>query len=189
MTPDQVLAEGVGVARADVVALTDRDPPADEVREVLARTGAQALHTGDAAAVAELLTHHARAPRPRGVGRGRRRDRAGGEGAAGDDPFTAPGELDGAAKAGVREAKLVLQDGAADAAGPQDLEGEAQRVVFDRRALLGRRHGVQAGGALGREVRAAQLREGGGVLGAERAEAAVAGGTVAAGAGSTGAHG
>ena len=27
MTPDQVLAEGVGVARADVVALIDRDPP------------------------------------------------------------------------------------------------------------------------------------------------------------------
>ena len=56
MTPDQVLAEGVGVARADVVALIDRDPPAGAVRDVLARTGARVVLTRDAPVVAELLT-------------------------------------------------------------------------------------------------------------------------------------
>ncbi len=53
MTPDQVLAEGAGVARADVVALIDREPPASKVQDVLARTGARVLHTGDAAVIAE----------------------------------------------------------------------------------------------------------------------------------------
>lgn len=56
VTADQVLAEGVGVARADVVALIDRDPPAAVVRDVLSRTGARVLLTRDAAVVAELLT-------------------------------------------------------------------------------------------------------------------------------------
>jgi D-alanine-D-alanine ligase-like ATP-grasp enzyme len=56
MTPDQVLAEGVGVSRADVVALVDRQPPASDVQDVLARTGAEVLRTRDAAVVAELLS-------------------------------------------------------------------------------------------------------------------------------------
>ena len=53
---DADLAEGVGVARADVVALIDRDPPAGAVRDVLARTGARVALTRDAPVVAELLT-------------------------------------------------------------------------------------------------------------------------------------
>jgi cyanophycin synthetase len=54
ISPQQVLEEGAGVARADVVALTDPDPPAG-VRDVLARTGARMVVTSDAAVVAELL--------------------------------------------------------------------------------------------------------------------------------------
>jgi cyanophycin synthetase len=56
ITPDQVLEEGVGVARADVVALVDRQPPPAEVQNVLARTGAEVLRTCDATIVAEALT-------------------------------------------------------------------------------------------------------------------------------------
>ena len=55
MTPEQVLAEGVGIARADVVALIDGQPPASEVQDVLAKTGAELLSTRDAAVVAEAL--------------------------------------------------------------------------------------------------------------------------------------
>lgn len=56
ISPADVLAEGVGVARADVVALVDRDPPAADVRDVLAKTGAEVLQTRDASVVAEALT-------------------------------------------------------------------------------------------------------------------------------------
>jgi len=56
MTPDQVLAEGAGVSRADVVALVDRDPSTSDVHDVLARTGAEVLRTRDAAVVADLLS-------------------------------------------------------------------------------------------------------------------------------------
>ena len=56
MTPAQVLAEGVGVARADVVVLTDREPPASEVRDVLANTGARIVPVSDATDIATLLT-------------------------------------------------------------------------------------------------------------------------------------
>ena len=55
MTPEQVLAEGAGVSRADVVALTDGDPPASELHDVLARMGARILPTRDAATIAEQL--------------------------------------------------------------------------------------------------------------------------------------
>jgi hypothetical protein len=55
MTPEQVLTDGAGVARADVVALIDGDPPAWEVQDVLARTGARILLTRDAADVAKQL--------------------------------------------------------------------------------------------------------------------------------------
>jgi cyanophycin synthetase len=54
-TPEQVLTDGAGVARADVVALIDGDPPAWEVQDVLARTGARILLTRDAADVAKQL--------------------------------------------------------------------------------------------------------------------------------------
>ncbi len=62
ITPRQVLADGVGVARADFVALVDRDPPASDVRDVLARTGARILRTRDAAALADRLTQSCRRP-------------------------------------------------------------------------------------------------------------------------------
>lgn len=55
MTPEGVLAEGAGVARADVVALIDGDPPGWDVQAVLARTGARVLLTRDAADIAEQL--------------------------------------------------------------------------------------------------------------------------------------
>ena len=55
ITPESVLAEGAGVSRADVVALIDGDPPAWDVQDVLARTGARVLLTRDAADVAEQL--------------------------------------------------------------------------------------------------------------------------------------
>ena len=56
-TPDRVLAEGVGVARADVVALVDPGRPSAQVREVLTRTGARILLSRDATVIAELLRH------------------------------------------------------------------------------------------------------------------------------------
>jgi cyanophycin synthetase len=58
-TPERVLADGVGVARADVVALIDLDPPAAHVHDALTRTGARILLTRDAADIAGLLTRTA----------------------------------------------------------------------------------------------------------------------------------
>ncbi|MGI8729824.1 MAG: hypothetical protein ACR2LK_07515 [Solirubrobacteraceae bacterium] len=55
ISPAEVLAEGVGVARADVVALVDRDPPAADVQDVLAKTCAEVLQTRDAPVIAEAL--------------------------------------------------------------------------------------------------------------------------------------
>jgi cyanophycin synthetase len=55
-TPDRLLAQGVGVARADIVALIDHDPPAACVRDVLTRTGGRVLLTRDATVIAEQLT-------------------------------------------------------------------------------------------------------------------------------------
>lgn len=119
----------------------------------------------------------------------RRQDGARRERAARHDPLAAARELDGAAEAHVREAELVLQDVAGHALGAAaDLGCDAQGVVLGAGSALGRRHRVGAGGALSGEVRAAQLRQGGGVLGAERAEAPVTGGLAATGAGSARAH-
>ncbi len=64
-TPECVLADGAGVSRADVVALIDRDPPAPELHDVLARTGARILRTRDAATIAEQLARVGR-PAPAG---------------------------------------------------------------------------------------------------------------------------
>lgn len=55
-TPEHIRAEGVGVAHADVVALVDPDPPAADVRDALARTGARVVFTRDAAALAAQFT-------------------------------------------------------------------------------------------------------------------------------------
>ena len=55
ITTDQVLMEGAGVTRADVVALVDRDPPPLDVRDALARTGAEIVSTRDPAVVAQRL--------------------------------------------------------------------------------------------------------------------------------------
>jgi len=55
MTADQLLTEGAGVTRADVVALVDPDPPAPQVRDVLARTGAEIVVTRDPAVIAQRV--------------------------------------------------------------------------------------------------------------------------------------
>jgi hypothetical protein len=68
MTPEQVLTDGAGVARADVVALIDGDPPAWEVQDVLARTGARVLLTRDAADVAKQLARLRPRPAVRSAG-------------------------------------------------------------------------------------------------------------------------
>lgn len=57
VSPDRVLAGGLGVARADVVALVDDETRSDpRVRDVVARTGAEVLHGHDPAAILELLS-------------------------------------------------------------------------------------------------------------------------------------
>ena len=55
-TPERVLADGAGVARADVVALMDGDGSRSaEARRVLARTGGRIVLERDASVIAGLL--------------------------------------------------------------------------------------------------------------------------------------
>ena len=55
LTAEHLLTDGAGVTRADVVAFVDPEPPTPQVRDVLARTGAEIVLARDPAVVAQRL--------------------------------------------------------------------------------------------------------------------------------------